>query len=201
MLFDGSGVEADAEIEVHGKDAVTFSVLSVSSPRREPPTRLTVGLALLRGERFEIAVQKLTEIGVTRIVPLTTERSVVSFDVARQWSQRRARIERIMREAAEQSERVTLLEIDTPHAPSEFFSQQPTIALVERADAMPLADIAVETTMAIAIGPEGGWSVREIAVIDDLGCTQASLGRLIYRAETAAIVAAGTLVQRAWAAG
>jgi 16S rRNA (uracil1498-N3)-methyltransferase len=199
MLFNGTGVEAEATLEVHARDAVNYHVLNTSIPDREPPLRLTVGLALLRGERFEIAVQKLTELGVERIVPLAAERSVVSFDVAREWQRRHERYARIMREAAEQSERVTLVAIDPPVAPAEFFRQQPTIVLVERANALPIANIALRADMAVAIGPEGGWSQRELTEIDEAASEHGSLGTLIYRAETAAIVAAGTLIQRAWA--
>jgi len=198
-LFDGTGVEADALYVPTGKDAATFEVVEMSTPEREPPIHLTVGLALLRGERFEFALQKLTEIGVACIVPLAAQRCVVSFDVAREWPRRRERYERIIREAAEQSERLTLVALESPVPPSEFFGRQPTIALIERADAVHIADVVLIRELAIAIGPEGGWTDRERDAFQNTCGISGSLGSLILRAETAAIVAAGTLVQRAWA--
>jgi 16S rRNA (uracil1498-N3)-methyltransferase len=198
-LFNGTGVEATVRITSMSRDGITFDIEATETPDREPPIRLTVGLALLKGDRFEVALQKLTELGVTRIVPLLTERSVVSFDDARDWQKRADRYARICREAAEQSERVRLPELAEPVKLAGFLSQQPAIVLLERAASAPIGSIVPDSEMAIAIGPEGGWSEREQAVIGEQAAGTASLGRLILRAETAAIVAAGTLIQRSWA--
>lgn len=197
-LFNGTGIEATARVVTPAKSGVPFIVESVDSPEREPPVSLTVGLAVLKGDRFEVALQKLTELGVSRIVPLLTERSVVSFDDARGWLKRAERYARISREAAEQSERVILPEIAKPTALAEFLHQQPVIVLLERAASVPIGDIAPGEAAAIAVGPEGGWSEREQQLIAETAAGTASLGRLILRAETAAIVAVGTLIQRSW---
>jgi 16S rRNA (uracil1498-N3)-methyltransferase len=198
-LFDGSGVEAIARILVPLQAGATWEVESVTRPLREPPLRLTVGLALLRGERFEVALQKLTELGVTRICPLSAERSVVSFDVACAWERKLERFQRIVQQAAEQSERVTIPSIDAPVPLGEFLQTQPAVVLVERGTHPSLAGVPLLPSMALAVGPEGGWSERELQSIARDAAGTASLGRLILRAETAAIVAAGTLIQRAWA--
>lgn len=198
VLFNGTGVEATATLTALGQDA-TYDVATVARPEREPPLRLTVGLALLRGDHFELAVQKLTELGVARIAPLAAERSVVSFDVSASWEKRAARYARIAREAAEQSERVTLPEIAPPLGVDAFLERQPVTALVERAAGRPLAALRFETAAALAVGPEGGWSERESRAIERAAAGAASLGGLIYRAETAAIVAAGVAIQQAWA--
>jgi 16S rRNA (uracil1498-N3)-methyltransferase len=197
-LFNGTGIEATARVVTLAKSCVPFIVESVGTPEREPPVRLTVGLAILKGDRFEVALQKMTELGVSRIVPLLTERSVVSFD-ARGWLKRAERYARISREAAEQSERVSIPEIAEPTALAEFLHQQPVIVLLERAASVPIGDITPGETAAIAVGPEGGWSEREQEIIAESAARTSSLGRLILRAETAAIVAAGTLIQRSWA--
>ncbi len=197
-LFNGTGVEATARVVAPAKSGIPYLVESISSPEREPPLRLTVGLAVLKGDRFEVALQKLTELGVARIVPLLTERSVVSFDDARGWLKRADRYARISREAAEQSERVRLPDIAEPTAFAEFLNQQPAIVLLERAASVPIGDILPGSTAAIAIGPEGGWSEQEQRQIAESAAGTATLGRLILRAETAAIVAAGTLIQRSW---
>lgn len=199
VLLNGTGIEARAALTAVDRDRVAWQVVACSRPDREPPLRLTVALALLRGERFDLAIQKLTELGVARIVPLAAERCVVSFDVAREWPKRRERWARIAREAAEQSERVTLPELEPPLSPAAFFQREPVIAFVERADATPLAAVPPAEALALAIGPEGGWSPAELATIARHAAGAASLGRLILRAETAAIVAAGSLIQRAWA--
>jgi 16S rRNA (uracil1498-N3)-methyltransferase len=194
-LFNGTGDEATAQLA----DGRQFDVQRVSWPQREPSLRLTVGLAHLRGDRFEIAVQKLTEIGVGRIVPLRAERSVVSFPDARAWQKRRVRLSRIAQEAAEQSERVTLPEIADPVTVTQFLEREQDIAaLVERADGMSLAVLPPFESLTLMVGPEGGWSDAETQAIAASADYAVSLGSLILRAETAAIVAAGALIQRSW---
>ena len=194
VLFDGSGAEASAVIAHIDKRAVTYRVHDVSRPDREPELDLTVGLALLKGDRYELALQKLTEIGVSAVVPIRAERCVVSYRDARDWEKRAVRYRKIIVEALEQSERVRDLRLDEPVHLEEFLSRQPTIALVERGRRIPISMIEPGDQLAIAIGPEGGWSAHELRLIEQ-HAQMASLGSLILRAETAAIVAAGTLVQ------
>jgi 16S rRNA (uracil1498-N3)-methyltransferase len=199
-LFNGSGVEATARLTATDARGASYVVEAVERPDREPPVRLTVGLALLRGEHFELAVQKLTELGAARIVPLTAERCMVSYEAAADWEKRQARLTRIAREAAEQSERLTLPSIESPLPVATFLERHAPLALVERADAPPLAGLTFGAALALAIGPEGGWSERERRAIEHAAGGMTSLGGLIYRAETAAIVAAGVVIQAAWAA-
>lgn len=198
VLFNGTGVEAWADIIEADRRHVRYRITRCEQPEREPAIGLTVGLALLRGDRFDLAVQKLTEIGVSRIVPLAAERSVVSYRDARDWAKREARLRRIAVEAAEQSERVTIPEILAPQSLVDFLRAQPALALVERDARESVASIALTDQLALAIGPEGGWSPDELDVIGEREAGRISLGNLILRAETAAIVAAGTIIQRWW---
>jgi 16S rRNA (uracil1498-N3)-methyltransferase len=199
-IFNGTGVEAAATLTALDASGATYEVQSISRPEREPPIALSVGLALLRGEHFDLAIQKLTELGVARIMPLAAERCVVSYEAAADWEKRHARLARIAREAAEQSERLTLPSIESPVPVAAFLERHAPLTLVERASAPPLAGLAFGATLALAIGPEGGWSERERGAIERAAGGVASLGGLIYRAETAAIVAAGVVIQAAWAA-
>jgi len=196
VLFDGSGAEAVARVIRLESSETTCLVEELSWPQREPECCLTVGLALIRSANFELAAQKLTELGVARIAPLAAERSMVSYPDARDWAGRAARLQRIVREAAEQSERVTLPEIVQPQDLKSFLDAQPVIALVERSAALPLATLEPGDVVALAIGPEGGWSQTECAWIEAHAAATASLGRLILRAETAAIAAATLVLQR-----
>jgi 16S rRNA (uracil1498-N3)-methyltransferase len=106
------------------------------------------------------------------------------------------RLQRIVREAAEQSERVTLPQIEQPQDLPSFLRTQPVIALAERSGAAPLVDVEIPDDAALAIGPEGGWSLNERTWIDAHAASTASLGSLILRAETAAIAAAALVLQR-----
>ena len=198
VVFDGGGAEAEAVIRGITRRDVHFEVGGLNYPSREPDLALTVGLSLLRGDRFEVAAQKLTEIGVRRIVPLASERCVVSFSDARDWKKRAVRYDRIIIEALEQSERVTIVDLTQPTSVQDFLSQHAVIALVERGQDASISSAPLQPEMALAVGPEGGWSEHELDLIEERSTT-ASLGRLILRAETAAIVSAGTLLQRSYA--
>ncbi len=202
-LFDGSGVVAHARITLMDRQNVEALVETVRACDRELPLDLTVGLALIRGERFDLAVQKLTEIGASSIVPLSAQHCVVSYPVGREWGRRAERLRRIAIEAAEQAERVTVLRIAEPVSVDAFLAAHPpesTLALVERSgpDVSPLMDAPTGETAALMVGPEGGWSDAERRQIH-ASARPVSLGTLILRSETAAIVAAGALMQRAWA--
>lgn len=196
-LFDGSGAEASATLTRVEASSAACEIGCITWPQREPSLKLSVALALLKPSAFELAVQKLTELGVARIVPLTAERAVVSYRDARDWERRAVRLERIVREAAEQSERVTLPELVAPIGLPELLEMQPVIVLVERSAAAPsLAAIVTPNGAAVAIGPEGGWSPTERALLAEHGTSLASLGSLILRAETAAIVAAAIVLNQ-----
>jgi 16S rRNA (uracil1498-N3)-methyltransferase len=204
VVFDGTGHEYLARLEEPERDSWAFSIGDATRPEREPALRLIVGLAVLRNERFDMAIQKLTELGVAGIVPLMTERSMISYDDALAWEKRRTRLERITIEAAEQSERTTLPELHEPLNPAEFLEhhqEADIIALVERTSSAHLAELRPTSPAALLIGPEGGWAETELDAFARHAATTASLGALILRAETAAIVGAGLLLLRPAAAG
>lgn len=142
--------------------------------------------AILKKENFEVIVQKATEIGITRIVPVLTERTIKK-DV------RRARLEDIAREAAEQSGQRFVPTIRDPISFTQALEEitegddtfffDPTGVPFKR----PVKEKSSPTR--IFIGPEGGWSAKELEEAKSHGCNVYSLGKHILRGETAAIVA------------
>lgn len=142
-----------------------------------PAAPVTIGLAIPKSDRPEWIVQKLTELGVDRIVWLHTERSVVRWDGSRA-ARHLERLRRVAVEAVQQCRRVTVPEIDGPVAAMAFLPA----AVVAEPGARP--DDGVAPT--VAIGPEGGWSDRELAAAID----RVSFGPTVLRVETAALVAA-----------
>ncbi|HXR53865.1 MAG TPA: RsmE family RNA methyltransferase [Acidimicrobiales bacterium] len=184
-------------IAADGSGSLTLCRFTGSGPLLEPtgpvtrhtrpPPAITIGFAPVKGDRPEWVVQKLTELGVDRIVPLVTERSLVV------WSGSRAdraleRLRKVARQAAAQSRRSWLPEVAEPLALSEFARQVCAaggeVALADRDGQPPSLERPV-----LAIGPEGGWSEAE----RELGLARVALGDAVLRAETAA-VAAGTLL-------
>lgn len=151
-----------------------------------PAPPCTVAFAPVKGDRPEWVVQKLTELGVDRIVPLAVERSVVRW----QGERRRHAVERLRRvavEASAQCRRVWLPEV-TDVATLDVLVAAGTPVALAQPGGPPLAG----GTTAVAVGPEGGWSPAELA----RGLPTFGLGPTVLRAETAALAAAVLLVSR-----
>ena len=143
---------------------------------------ITIAFALVKGERPEMVVQKLTEVGVDRIVPFAAERSVVRWDAERA-KRNVVRLRRVAREAAMQCRRARLPLVDEPVAFATA-AALPGAAMADIGGARPGLDHPV-----VLAGPEGGWGPTERAA----GLPTIDLGPHVLRAETAAVVA-GTLL-------
>ena len=160
----------------------------VSDPVFEPaPAQLTIASAIPKGDRAEWLVQKLTEIGVARIVLVHCARSAVRWEGER-GERHLQRARRVAREAAMQSRRVWMPDIAGPESLSAVVLQ-PNVVLAAPEGVAP-ADLAV-TPATVVIGPEGGFTPDELAC----GAPSVRLGDTILRVETAAIVAAARFAQ------
>lgn len=192
-----------AEVESARKDFVSFSVLQ-KLPSVIPEVRTTLLASLIRLERFEWLLEKATELGVERIVPLQAERSEKGLQQAA--GKRTSRWNRIVREASEQSRRARLPEIGAPVRLPEALQNEANYRYVlEEADAPPMLSALPShhqagESVALLIGPEGGWTARERDAMARSQWQPVSLGSEILRAETAAI-AALSIVNAAWKAG
>jgi 16S rRNA (uracil1498-N3)-methyltransferase len=202
-LLDGTGGEYPATvIEVSRKRVlVRLGAREVGLP--DPPVRITLCLGMLKAAKFEVALQKCTELGVAAFVPLLTERAV--RDEASEAKRRRWR--GILAEAVEQCGGSHLPELATPQSLSQALAGLPPggIALFPweetrepslRAaleDAVTQAGAERISEVRLFIGPEGGFSPAEATLAERHGAHLVTLGRRILRAETAAIVAS-TLV-------
>lgn len=187
-----------AEIETARKNLVSFSVLE-KLPAPEMPVRIAVIPALIRFERFEWLVEKATELGVESVIPFEAERT--EKGLARAAEKRLERWRRIAREASEQSRRGRLPELTAPVAFEDAIRTpaQLRLALEEQTGAPPILSaisepLQLNESVAVLVGPEGGWTERERSAIRQAGWAPVSLGATILRAETAAIAALAILV-------
>jgi 16S rRNA (uracil1498-N3)-methyltransferase len=156
--------------------------------RAEP--ELTVGFALIKGGRPELVVQKLTELGIDRIVPFIAARSVVRWDTDK--AMRNAeRLRRVAREAVMQCRRAWMPQVESIQTFSAL-AARPGVALADRGG-KPLG----LDTPTVMIGPEGGWDPEEAAT----DVPRVALSDAVLRAETAAIAAAALLAARRFALG
>jgi 16S rRNA (uracil1498-N3)-methyltransferase len=189
-VFDGRGSEWPARVTSIGRDRVG---LDVGPPLAgaAPPLPLTLAVALPKGDRQKWLVEKLTELGCARLVPLVTTRGVAEATPAA--------IERLGRaaiEACKQCGRTTLLEIAPPVTLAAVLAARDTttLALVADPAGEPFGPLLAGHAGAVLalVGPEGGFTPEELTAAEAAGCRRASLAPHILRVETAAIaVAAG----------
>ncbi len=188
-LFDGGGAEFLAEVESTSRSTAQLRVLERCEVDRESPVEVTLAVAMPKGDRQKWLVEKLTELGVTCLVPLVTQRSVAQPSGGALEKLRRAVIE-----ASKQCGRNRLMDIAAPRSWGECMEG---VTSHRRLVAHPgvagnwSADGIVPTV--IAIGPEGGLTDDEVQLAQEHGWRLVALGSRILRIETAAIAAA-TLV-------
>jgi len=165
-------------------------------PDNEAPVRITVYQGLPKSDKLELVVQKLTELGAARLVPVKMERCVVKLD-EKDGKKRQERLSKIAREAAKQCKRSASLEVEQPQTWKQLQKsmQSHDLLLVPWEDAagfgMKAAHQAFQDAkdIGLVIGPEGGMTAAEVAAIEEIGARQVTLGPRILRTETAAITA------------
>lgn len=185
-LFDGSGAEFEAEVVETTRRDATLAVLSRHEVDREPAAAVTLGVALPKGDRQKVLVDMLTQIGVTRLAPLTTEHSVAAPKGSGLDKLRRAVVE-----ASKQCGRNRLMAIEEPQRLEDFLrttEAETKLIAHPSGEAQPRA--GARGRIAIVVGPEGGLSETEVAAAAACGWAPLSLGRSILRIETAAVAAA-----------
>jgi 16S rRNA (uracil1498-N3)-methyltransferase len=197
-LFNGQGGEHAASIERSHGGEVTVLVGEHLAIERESPFPITLAQGISRGQRMDLVVQKATELGVSRLVPVLTERSVVRLD-AQQADRKSNHWRAIVIAACEQCGRNRLPEVALPVALRELLREpaadRPRLLLSPDA-ARRVEDVRRPASgVTVLIGPEGGLSDEEQGHAQAAGFTAVNLGPRVLRTETAAI-AAVTLLQR-----
>jgi 16S rRNA (uracil1498-N3)-methyltransferase len=205
FVFDGEGREYRCLVADAARDAAVLDIgEEVEAARPESSLDLKLGVALLKSEKFDLVVQKTTELGVNRVVPVVTKFSDVRLKEGEEGARRVVRWKRIALEAAKQSGRARVPEISAPTAfaslvervpagDGEFrlmFSERQGRGLKETVSAWQAERPQAITAL---IGPEGGWADEEIAQASTGGWSVITLGGRTLRAETAAIAIAALL--------
>jgi 16S rRNA (uracil1498-N3)-methyltransferase len=199
LLTDGAGTAATGTVEETGKRRFAVRLSDVRRDGRPDP-ELVVVQALPKGERGELAVEVLTEIGVSRIVPWAAARSVAVWKGDRA-AKSLARWRSTAREAGKQARRSWAVEV------TELVRTEDAVALVAGADlavvlheaaADPLRDVAVPASgrIVVVVGPEGGLTVEEVAAFAAAGARTVRLGAEVLRTSTAGVAAAAALLAR-----
>jgi 16S rRNA (uracil1498-N3)-methyltransferase len=194
-LFDGAGLVARGIIDVAAAGALTLRVDQRRRVEPLPGPPVTLICAELKGDKMDLVLQKATELGVDRFVPVAARRGVPR-GAAAAGQRRHARRLKVAREACRQCGRAYLPAVEETQ-PLEAALARPDAAgafvLRPRAEsvglAAALAAVAQGTPLCLLVGPEGGFTAEELAAARDRGFGEVSLGRSVLRAETAAVAA------------
>lgn len=197
VVFDGSGNQFHARIDDVRRQDVRIQVLAVADAADlESPLRITLAQGIARGEKMDWILQKATELGVAQIVPLFTDRTQVRLDKARE-DRRMEHWHGVIASACEQCGRSRLPLLHAPlglaaWASGQTGSDTPRLTLDPTAARAP-HQLPAMTEVIVAVGPEGGWSSGDRAVLAAAAFEGLRLGPRILRTETAGIAALAAL--------
>ena len=199
VLTDGAGVSVQGSVASTGKRVFTLRVESVAVLEPAAP-EIVVVQAIPKGERGELAVEVLTEIGVARIVPWAAARSVAVWKGERA-TKSLARWRATAREAAKQARRSWFPEVSDLAATAdvvELVSGADLTVVLHEAATAPFADVTVPASgrIVVVVGPEGGLTDDEVAAFVAAGAVSARLGAEVLRTSTAGVAAVAAILSR-----
>jgi 16S rRNA (uracil1498-N3)-methyltransferase len=180
IIFNGAGLEARATVLEIGERYV----LRLEPPQpssREPPQPITLAVALLKADKLADVVRAATELGVARVQLLTTQHAQAK-DIG---TQKLERLRRIAAEAAKQCQRTVIPEVLEPIGLTHL--QAPGMVAHPQSSRLPRETVQWDAPLCLVCGPEGGFSSREVELLEAQGMERVTLGRRILRAETAAL--------------
>lgn len=199
-ICDGQNNEYICEINEISKNAVFLDIIEKLEINRESNLKVKIYQGLPKGQKLELILQKLTEIGVSEIIPVVTKRSVVKIDDKKE-DKKVERWERIIYEGAKQSKRGIVPQLKGPLTFKETLldikNNDMNIVPYEKENSRSIKKAlkgAKIKSIGIFIGPEGGFDEEEIKALEDLDSIPVTLGPRILRTETAPIVAASIVL-------
>ena len=202
ILFNGDGREFSARLEGASKNRATVCIDAQQPARRESPLQITLLQGVSRGERMDYTLQKAVELGVGRIVPVLTERSIVKLD-DKNTPRKLAHWRNVIIGACEQSGRLSVPELAEPLRLTALLADSTGTATLKllldpAADTSPrMLARPPERALALLVGPEGGLSDAECLLARRSGFLGIRLGPRILRTETAGLVAL-SVMQSLW---
>ena len=200
VLFDGSGSDYAGRVLAIGKREVRVAVGEATPVARESPLRITLLQGIARGEKMDLILQKATELGVSEIRPLGSQRSEVKLDETRA-AKRLSHWQSVVVSACEQSGRAVVPAVWAPAALATALAALPAGGLRLILD--PFGALSLSTleppggqSILLAVGPEGGWSPRDRDELVAAGFDGMRLGPRVLRTETAGLAAIAALQAR-----
>jgi 16S rRNA (uracil1498-N3)-methyltransferase len=196
ILINGDGREYDAALTSLARRAVTAVVTASREVDREPGLRITLAQSIARGEKMDWIIQKATELGVSHIAPLVTERTEVKLDEERA-ERRMAHWDSVIESACEQCGRTALPTLGAPQRLDKWLTSLQgndlRCALMPEGDTSLKELTTIDDGIVIVVGPEGGLSDQDIAMLKHAQFIGLKLGPRILRTETAGLAALAAL--------
>ena len=202
IILDNEGLEYDVALTKVRREEVVGQIMAKRPASGEPMVQITLFQSLLGRDKFELVLQKCTEVGVSAFVPVVTERSLVRDTAIK--PEKFARWQKIITEAAEQSHRGRILHLSQPVTFEQALSKLvdfdcrliawPADGTVTLQQALRSIVKGTPKTVALLIGSEGGFSQQEVELAKKSGVIPITLGQRILRTETAAIVASALIL-------
>lgn len=184
--------------EITSLEPFNIKVIEKLDEDKKTKIELTVAVALVKEQKMDLILQKLTELGVSRIIPVSMERSIVKLDKER-FNKKKVRWESICKEASEQSKRTNIPIIEDVKSIKDLTKEDADLKLVastkekEKLLNYYLQSIEDCAKIIMVIGPEGGISDKEEDILVSNGYNRVSFGNLIFRVETATIYVASII--------
>ncbi len=199
ILCDEAGSDYACVITAIDRHTVTAAVESITPSLAEPSLAVTLYMGLPKADKLELIIQKTVELGVTAIVPMVTARSIARWD-PRDGEKKLTRWRRIAAEAAGQSGRGIRPNVEEPltfKQALERLRDENTLLCYEGGGA-PIGELCTpaDTTLSLAVGPEGGFDPAEVEAVKAMGGRIATLGPRILRCETAPLAALTVLMEK-----
>jgi len=195
ILFNGDGRDYSGEICGIQHDRLRVNILGSQVPDNESPLKITLVQAISRGERMDYSLQKATELGVCCIQPVISHRVEVRLDEKKQ-AKRLVHWQGVVISACEQSGRAVLPDVKVPISLDEWIAatDESTRLVLDTAATTRMTSLSIEGhDVSILVGPEGGFSDKEMEDAQASGLTAVSLGPRVLRTETAGPTAIAVL--------
>ena len=195
VLFNGDGIDYLGEIVLAKPEAAQLRILSAQPAAAESPLKITLLQAICRGDKMDWVLEKATELGVTHVIPVQSERSEVQLDSERA-NKRREHWQRVVISACEQSGRAFVPQVECLQTLAQRLSGAipAAVKLSLEPGGVPTSNSMISvvrelSSVVLAVGPEGGWSERDLAQLALGNFTQVAIGPRVLRTETAGIAA------------
>ena len=197
-VFNGDGHDYGATLRTRGR-AAALDIATPGPALAESPLALTLVQSVARGEKMDLILQKATELGAARIVPVVSERTEVRLDEDRA-DKRRVHWQRVVESACEQCGRARVPTVDPATSLARYAEaamREPGVKLVLHPEGgRRVGELPPAAAITIAVGPEGGYSERDLSMFAIAGFERLALGPRVLRTETAGIAAIALLQAR-----